>query len=157
MAKKKNPSRKQQMAALNQTLRDTTADLLDLVKEEMNAAKLDYPKWEILFIQQGELEYSLTGEGPGRYTREELQEEYDRYCRRFKVSPAKISAACEGERCTQCLDPAGHKVGEKILFDDPRFEQILCHGAQHEYTAYVCCRHFKRLMCVDQCIHEITS
>lgn len=51
-----------------------------------------------------------------------------------------VSATCEGETCTMCevLTPATHKVGEEIASDDPN-------GYRHNYTAYVCCKHFQQI------------
>ena len=75
----------------------------------------------------------------------------------------KISEACRGEACTVCcsiknpsvLDPnffgnetATHKIGEEILFDDPRN-----HAPHHNLTAYVCCAHFKNIFAVKECVH----
>ncbi|RYE24843.1 MAG: hypothetical protein EOP51_06105 [Sphingobacteriales bacterium] len=50
-----------------------------------------------------------------------------------------ISATCQGERCSMCGEPAAHKVGEEIAFDDP-FPQ------RHNLTAYVCHAHFGQIM-----------
>lgn len=52
-----------------------------------------------------------------------------------------VSAACRGETCTMCREPATHKVGEEILFDDPA-EKV----TSHNLTAYVCCRCFRAIM-----------
>ncbi len=49
-----------------------------------------------------------------------------------------ISKSCEGENCSLCGSPATHKVGEEILHDDPDI-------FRHNYTAYVCCTHFKMI------------
>ena len=50
-----------------------------------------------------------------------------------------VSAACRGEICTMCREPATHKVGEEQMFDDPS-------PYSHNMTAYICCRHFGLLM-----------
>lgn len=50
-----------------------------------------------------------------------------------------VSAACRGEHCSMCRQPATHKVGEEILFDDPN-------PIRHNLTAYVCCWHFGLMM-----------
>jgi hypothetical protein len=52
-----------------------------------------------------------------------------------------VSSSCEGEFCNMCegLVPATHKVGEEIPNDDPN-------GHRHNYTAYVCCKHFKAIL-----------
>ena len=52
-----------------------------------------------------------------------------------------VSATCRGETCTQCQEQATHKVGEEIPFDVPNADI-----PTHNLTAYVCCRHFGRLM-----------
>ena len=52
--------------------------------------------------------------------------------------PHYVSDTCEGEFCTLCGRPATHKVGEEIPFDDPI-------PMRHNYTAYVCCGHFKAI------------
>lgn len=51
-----------------------------------------------------------------------------------------VSASCEGEYCSLCegIVPATHKVGEEIMSDDPN-------SYRHNYTAYVCCKHFKAI------------
>lgn len=51
-----------------------------------------------------------------------------------------VSECCEGETCTMCekSTPATHKVGEEIFYDDPN-------GYRHNFTAYVCCKHFKQI------------
>jgi hypothetical protein len=46
-----------------------------------------------------------------------------------------VSATCEGEKCRICGQPATHKVGEEIPFDDPL-------PGRHNWTAYVCCEDF---------------
>ena len=48
-----------------------------------------------------------------------------------------VSCTCEGERCSICGEPATHKVGEEVGFDD--FE------IRHNFTAYVCCEHFRMI------------
>jgi len=48
-----------------------------------------------------------------------------------------ISSTCEGEKCF-CGEPATHKIGEEIPHDDPS-------QMRHNYTAYVCCEHFRQL------------
>ena len=50
-----------------------------------------------------------------------------------------VSTRCNGEKCRICKKPAAHKVGEEIPSDDP-FQQ------RHEFTAYVCCEHFRLIM-----------
>lgn len=60
-----------------------------------------------------------------------------------------VSAACAGECCALCGEPATHKVGEELLPDDPQ-------PARHNLTAYVCCAHFRMLFgpaapCRDAC------
>ena len=50
-----------------------------------------------------------------------------------------VSASCGGELCNVCNEPATHKLSEEIQWDDP--EQC-----RHEFTAYVCCMHFKMIM-----------
>lgn len=51
-----------------------------------------------------------------------------------------VSASCEGEFCSMCQGktPATHKVGEEIAHDDPN-------SYRHNFTAYVCCKHFKKI------------
>lgn len=49
-----------------------------------------------------------------------------------------ISGCCEGEFCTLCGNPATHKVGEEIMYDDPN-------PRRHNFTAYVCCTHFRAI------------
>lgn len=50
-----------------------------------------------------------------------------------------VSASCGGERCRVCGKTATHKIGEEIPHDDPQ-------PIRHNYTAYVCCEEFRRLM-----------
>lgn len=50
-----------------------------------------------------------------------------------------ISASCRGEKCHICGVPAAHKVGEEIASDDPN-------PSRHNFTAYVCCEHFRTIM-----------
>lgn len=50
-----------------------------------------------------------------------------------------VSATCEGVGCSMCDSPATHKVGEEIAYDDPNKNR-------HNYTAYVCCNHFKMIL-----------
>lgn len=52
--------------------------------------------------------------------------------------PHHVSSSCEGEICALCSQPATHKVGEEIPFDDPQH-------SRHNYTAYVCCMHFRAI------------
>lgn len=47
-----------------------------------------------------------------------------------------VSASCQGEYCSVCKAYAAHKVGEEIAHDDPN-------AARHNFTAYVCCKHFR--------------
>ena len=49
-----------------------------------------------------------------------------------------ISKTCEGQKCGWCYIDATHKVGEEIPRDDPQ-------DARHNYTAYVCCRCFRKI------------
>lgn len=59
-----------------------------------------------------------------------------------------ISITTEGERCTMCGEPATHKVGEEIAYDDPTgWQEVLGHTlpARHNFTAYVCCAHFRAI------------
>lgn len=62
-----------------------------------------------------------------------------------------VSAACEGERCSICGEPATHKVGEEIMRDDPTafvhldLSATVVVPARHNYTAYVCCEHFQMI------------
>lgn len=49
-----------------------------------------------------------------------------------------VSTRCKGEACS-CGAPASHKVGEEIPHDDP------C-PTRHNFTAYVCCACFRRLL-----------
>lgn len=53
-----------------------------------------------------------------------------------------VSTSCEGEKCSICKKPATHKVAEVILHDDPN-------KMRHEFTAYVCCEHFKLIFGSD--------
>jgi hypothetical protein len=50
-----------------------------------------------------------------------------------------VSKTCIGERCSICGEPATHKVGEEIAAGDPL-------PARHNFTAYVCCDHFRMIM-----------
>lgn len=58
-----------------------------------------------------------------------------------------ISSACEGEICSLCGAPATHKVGEEIARDDLAWKTVLGHTmlTRHNYTAYVCCDHFRAI------------
>ena len=49
-----------------------------------------------------------------------------------------VSSRCNGETCC-CGAQATHKVGEEIPHDDP-------HKQRHNFTAYVCCACFRRIM-----------
>lgn len=49
------------------------------------------------------------------------------------------SEYAKGETCSCCQQPAAHKIGEEILPDDP-FQ------ARHNYTAYVCCECFTKIL-----------
>lgn len=49
------------------------------------------------------------------------------------------SLSCVGETCSQCANPATHKVEETIFEDDP-------HPIRHPLTAYLCCFHFSSVM-----------
>lgn len=51
-----------------------------------------------------------------------------------------VSASCRGEHCSMCSEPATHKVGEEIPHDSP------CKGMRHNWTAYVCCACFGKIM-----------
>jgi len=46
-----------------------------------------------------------------------------------------VSGTCKGEICRICGQPATHKVGEEIPYDDP-------FPVRHNFTAYVCCEDF---------------
>lgn len=46
-----------------------------------------------------------------------------------------VSKSCGGERCSVCKEPATHKLGEEIPYDEPG-------PFRHNLTAYVCCAHF---------------
>jgi hypothetical protein len=50
-----------------------------------------------------------------------------------------VSAACRGETCTMCREPATHKVGEEIFHDDPM-------PYRHNLTAYICCPCFVKIV-----------
>ncbi len=50
-----------------------------------------------------------------------------------------VSGSCVGERCAVCREPATHKIGEEIPHDHP-------HRDRHNFTAYVCCAEFVRLL-----------
>ena len=50
-----------------------------------------------------------------------------------------VSKSCMGETCSMCGAPATHKVGEEIPWDDPV-------QMRHNFTAYVCCRHFRAIL-----------
>ena len=54
------------------------------------------------------------------------------------MSEPFISAACAGETC-RCGAPAVAKIGEMIAHDDPN-------PARHNFTAYVCARHYALLL-----------
>lgn len=46
-----------------------------------------------------------------------------------------VSKSCDGEYCRMCEEPASHKVGEELPWDDPMQNR-------HNLTAYLCCGHF---------------
>ncbi len=48
---------------------------------------------------------------------------------------------CVGEFCTMCGQQAEFKVAEELQFDEPR--------GRHPFTAYVCRKHFERIMCLQ--------
>jgi hypothetical protein len=48
-----------------------------------------------------------------------------------------MSKTCQGEICSVCHSPATHKVSEEIPFEDTIH--------RHEFTAYVCCLHFRMI------------
>ena len=50
-----------------------------------------------------------------------------------------VSTSCVGEKCRICGDPATHKIGEEIMWDDP-------HKMRHTLTAYVCCDCFMMIV-----------
>lgn len=50
-----------------------------------------------------------------------------------------LSESCIGEKC-KCGENATHKVGEQISSSDPSY------GQRHEFTAYVCCECFCKLL-----------
>jgi|GEM_PF-2692519 len=60
-----------------------------------------------------------------------------------------ISASCGGEHCRICGEAATHKVGEEIAWDEPnpQFPERTGYikAGRHNFTAYVCCRHFREL------------
>ncbi len=53
-----------------------------------------------------------------------------------------ISGSCIGEKCSMCSEPATKKVEEHIFHDDPEQNR-------HGLTAYVCEKHFNRIMGVS--------
>jgi len=55
-----------------------------------------------------------------------------------EIMPHFVSASCRGEKCNICGVSATHKVGEEIPDDDP-------FGDRHNFTAYVCCKHFRMI------------
>lgn len=55
-------------------------------------------------------------------------------------SDRDFTPACAGgERCRVCQQPAQRKVAEVVFDDDPM-------PVRHEYTAYVCLKHFNEIM-----------
>jgi hypothetical protein len=63
--------------------------------------------------------------------------------------PRQIRPVLEGQRIAKdgfayCGQPATHKVGEEIPFDDPSNSEIF--HARHNLTAYVCCVHFGEIL-----------
>jgi len=62
-----------------------------------------------------------------------------------------VSEFCKGEICGHCGNPATHKVGEEISFDEPQPELSDTFGfppviiGRHNLTAYVCCERFRQL------------
>ena len=50
----------------------------------------------------------------------------------LNTHPHHVSASCAGEYCNNCSEPATHKVGEQIMWDDPA-------PHRHNLTAYLCC------------------
>lgn len=50
-----------------------------------------------------------------------------------------ISTSCRSESCRICKTPATHKIGEEV----PNGKSL---WTGHEFTAYVCCEHFRLLM-----------
>jgi hypothetical protein len=60
---------------------------------------------------------------------------YEPCCDCGQIMPSR---ACIGEMCW-CGAPAAKKVGEEILFDDPK-------PARHNLTRYICAQHYAQLM-----------
>jgi hypothetical protein len=61
-----------------------------------------------------------------------------------------VSKSCGGHRC-RCGNPATHKVGEEIPWDDPAHareaaKRGLLGQQRHNFTAYVCCECFRNIM-----------
>lgn len=50
-----------------------------------------------------------------------------------------VSASCAQEFCRVCREPASHKLGEELAFDDPN-------PSRHNLTSYVCCNHFTMIV-----------
>jgi hypothetical protein len=61
-----------------------------------------------------------------------------------------VSRSCGGHTC-RCGNPATHKVGEEIPWDDPAStteaaKRGLLGQQRHNFTAYVCCTCFRNIM-----------
>lgn len=61
-----------------------------------------------------------------------------------------VSESCEGHTC-RCGNPAAHKVGEEIPWDDPSMSKdgtVIERASRqrHNFTAYVCCTCFRNIM-----------
>jgi len=57
----------------------------------------------------------------------------------MKKSEHFVSKSAYGELCSVCNEPATHKLGEEIMWDDP-------HKERHNLTAYVCCEHWTMIL-----------
>lgn len=55
------------------------------------------------------------------------------------IDPDYVPLSAQGERCTVCGAPAARKVCEQVFDDDPM-------PNRHEFTAYVCLKHFNTIM-----------
>lgn len=66
-----------------------------------------------------------------------------------------IAKTCYGTKCMQhgCTELAAHKVGEYNLWDKNDSEEAKMHSEfnmRHEYTTYLCKKHFEILMKRDE-------